>query len=225
MAKGSVLNAARDAALLLLIAMLHGSQSTRGSSETTADCAADSTVDESALNGGEDVVEVATVDTTNTRQRQDSSGVQGMGNGGWRRPSTEHKALDTGAVCNIKQVTLTTWQDRHFTPGGSIEPDGPIVIRVPVEDQAEFRYICTRAELLRRFGHKAVTLSSANSHSYDKLKVPFSEYVYTMIEPMGIRVSSVTSRTLAVHVCVSLQHSWCGFLMACLQFVWELPPR
>lgn len=109
--------------------------------------------------------------------------------GGWRNPPPEHERFDTGTMCSIERVPLRVWEERYAR--GSREPD-PVVIVAPRGHQHEFRTICARDELLRRFHNKIVTLSSANSHSYDKEKVEFGRYVHEMIDPVTSDVSRST---------------------------------
>lgn len=101
--------------------------------------------------------------------------------GGWRNPPPEHERFDTGTMCSIERVPLRVWEERYAR--GNPEPD-PVVIVAPRGYQHEFRTICARDELLRRFQNKIVTLSSANSHSYDKERVEFGRYVNEMIDPV-----------------------------------------
>lgn len=158
--------APRSTALLLFLLV-----STTASFEPTADCAVD-------LDGLPPA-------NPHTGSAADTGSVNG-----WRLTSAEHQHLDAGTLCNIERISLTEWRDRYMVGGETIEPAAPVVILMPQGRQAAFHKICARDELLRRFGGKIVTLSSANSHSYDKIKVPFDHYVNTMIDPVGTNVSN-----------------------------------
>lgn len=102
--------------------------------------------------------------------------------GGWGLPPDHHAALDTGTLCNIRRVTAAEWPSMFR----SLDQGVPVVITDYTANQnGPFRRICHRDELLRRYGSNTVTLSSANTHSYDKSKRPFSEYLEYTTTPIG----------------------------------------
>ncbi|XP_040566093.1 jmjC domain-containing protein 8 [Lepeophtheirus salmonis] len=58
----------------------------------------------------------------------------------------------------------------------------PFVLR-HVTNNAKFRALVNRDHLVKHWGHKTVTLSSANSYSYEKKKVLLEDYLETMMGP------------------------------------------
>lgn len=53
--------------------------------------------------------------------------------------------------------------------------------------------VTSRYELLERFADTTVTLSTANTFSYEKLEIPFAEYLDRMLEPRTLRDRGDTS--------------------------------
>lgn len=103
--------------------------------------------------------------------------------GGWGLPPDHHTVLDTGTLCNMRRVTAAEWPHMFR----SLDQDEPVVITdYRANQHGRFRQICHRDELLRRYGSNTVTLSSANTHSYDKSKRPFSEYLEYTTTPIGL---------------------------------------
>lgn len=50
-----------------------------------------------------------------------------------------------------------------------------------------------KANILESYGETIVTLSTANTHSYEKLEIPFKEYVETMLNPRELTDRGDTS--------------------------------
>ncbi|KAM8961621.1 jmjC domain-containing protein 8 [Pelodytes ibericus] len=61
----------------------------------------------------------------------------------------------------------------------------PVILR-GVTDNSEFRTLCSKQNLLREFGERQVRLSTANTYSYEKVDVPFREYVDHLLKPQDI---------------------------------------
>uniref|UniRef100_H2L3K5 Jumonji domain containing 8 n=1 Tax=Oryzias latipes TaxID=8090 RepID=H2L3K5_ORYLA len=60
----------------------------------------------------------------------------------------------------------------------------PLVLR-GLTDNTRFRLLCSRSSLLRDYGSRRVKLSTANTHSYRKVEVPFQEYVDVHLRPQS----------------------------------------
>ncbi|XP_065539769.1 jmjC domain-containing protein 8 isoform X3 [Lathamus discolor] len=58
----------------------------------------------------------------------------------------------------------------------------PVILQ-GLTDNSAFRALCTREKLLAAFGSSPVRLSTANTYSYRKVDVPFTEYVEQLLEP------------------------------------------
>lgn len=109
---------------------------------------------------------------------------------GWRAPPSHHLELDSD-VCNIPKVTLGEWQlyltDREAKRGkstGREQPIEPMIITYDVETlNAEFVRRCRKGELLRLYANSTITLSSANTHSYEKRATTLDTYLATMMAP------------------------------------------
>lgn len=94
--------------------------------------------------------------------------------------------------CTIPRVSVKEWM--QLAPSAD-NLDTPVVITGFFDNHMPggFADICTRTELLKRYGSKNITLASANSHSYDKQTTTFEKYVREMIEP--VTLESVAGNT------------------------------
>ncbi|MEE6497679.1 hypothetical protein FKM82_002807 [Ascaphus truei] len=61
----------------------------------------------------------------------------------------------------------------------------PVIIR-GITDNSAFRSLCTKQHLLEEFGERQVRLSTANTYSYEKVDVPFWEYVDHLLKPQDL---------------------------------------
>eukprot|EP00038_Savillea_parva_P025495 m.47944 g.47944 ORF g.47944 m.47944 type:complete len:351 (+) comp6942_c0_seq2:151-1203(+) len=163
-------------------------------------------------------------DSTDTHQGDTSTTQRtiGLNSGGWRLPPRHHRTLDAGTVCNMNRLAHASWLQRMDDTDGRYEPHEPVIITMPVMRQARFRDICHRTELLRRFGHKNVTLASANSHSYDKRSVLFETYVNSMLEPMDL---SAVARDTFYLFGDNDYNDWVNFTDHYARPVWGYPDR
>ncbi|XP_025225389.1 jmjC domain-containing protein 8 isoform X4 [Theropithecus gelada] len=74
-------------------------------------------------------------------------------------------------------------------PGSGEEGDGgwyafvrPVILQ-GLTDNSRFRALCSRERLLASFGDRVVRLSTANTYSYQKVDLPFQEYVEQLLHP------------------------------------------
>ncbi|KAM4698189.1 jmjC domain-containing protein 8 [Rhinophrynus dorsalis] len=58
----------------------------------------------------------------------------------------------------------------------------PVIIQ-GITDNSEFRSLCSKQHLLQEYGERQVRLSTANTYSYEKVDVPFREYVEHLLKP------------------------------------------
>lgn len=95
---------------------------------------------------------------------------------GWAGAPEEHRGLE--GACSIPRVSVAEWERRRVT--GVLEP---VVIETGLQRNLRFRRATQRAELLRRFGHTDIVLSSANTFSYAKKTVSLDHYLEHMMAP------------------------------------------
>uniref|UniRef100_A0A803TTF3 Jumonji domain containing 8 n=1 Tax=Anolis carolinensis TaxID=28377 RepID=A0A803TTF3_ANOCA len=69
----------------------------------------------------------------------------------------------------------------------------PVILQ-GITDNSEFQAQCTKEELLAKFGDRPIRLSTANTYSYQKVDLPFQEYVDQLLEPQDL--DSLGSETL-----------------------------
>ncbi|KAM5198254.1 jmjC domain-containing protein 8 isoform 2-T2 [Hipposideros larvatus] len=58
----------------------------------------------------------------------------------------------------------------------------PVILQ-GLTDNSRFRALCSRERLLASFGDNVVRLSTANTYSYQKVDIPFQEYVEQLLRP------------------------------------------
>jgi len=63
----------------------------------------------------------------------------------------------------------------------------PVIIR-GASDNAKLARLTSRKELIRAYGKSVVRLSTANTHSYDKVDTALSKYINEMMKPQSLRV-------------------------------------
>merc|ERR1719154_626181 len=61
----------------------------------------------------------------------------------------------------------------------------PVIVRDSTNIDL-FRALASKSSLLSSYGHTTVTLSSANTYSYDKKEITFKEYCDKHTGPQGI---------------------------------------
>nr|DBA19209.1 TPA: hypothetical protein GDO54_015075 [Pyxicephalus adspersus] len=61
----------------------------------------------------------------------------------------------------------------------------PVILQ-GLTDNSEFRNLCRKDHLLRSYGEHRVRLSTANTYSYDKVDVPFQEFVEHLLRPQDL---------------------------------------
>ncbi|XP_051023174.1 jmjC domain-containing protein 8 isoform X1 [Acomys russatus] len=67
--------------------------------------------------------------------------------------------------------------------GGALHSGAPSTPHILRFHAARFRALCSRENLLASFGDKVVRLSTANTYSYQKVDLPFQEYVEQLLHP------------------------------------------
>ncbi|XP_058536437.1 jmjC domain-containing protein 8 isoform X2 [Ochotona princeps] len=97
------------------------------------------------------------------------------GDGGWRRGDLGPPAEERCTVERRADLSYAEFVQRYAF-------QRPVVLR-GLTDNAKFRALCARQELLAAFGDRVVRLSTANTYSYRKVDLPFREYVERMLRP------------------------------------------
>uniref|UniRef100_A0A8C5KDV5 JmjC domain-containing protein 8 n=1 Tax=Jaculus jaculus TaxID=51337 RepID=A0A8C5KDV5_JACJA len=100
----------------------------------------------------------------------------GDGDGGWRRGAAE--VVTEEERCTVERradLTYAEFVQRY----AFLRP----VVLQGLTDNSRFRALCSREKLLASFGNNVVRLSTANTYSYQKVDLPFQEYVEQLLRP------------------------------------------
>jgi len=100
--------------------------------------------------------------------------------GGWKTYPSDMVAQP--GPCNI-DIKDTSFSLKQFLKEYSTSR--PFIVRDSSNNDL-FRALARKAELISSYGHTTVTLSSANSYSYEKVKMSFSEYCDKHTGPQSI---------------------------------------
>lgn len=101
------------------------------------------------------------------------------GDGGWQRrgPGTS-AAVAEEQRCTVERRADLTYAEfiQHYAFSR------PVILQ-GLTDNSRFRALCSRERLLASFGDNVVRLSTANTYSYQKVDIPFQEYVEQLLHP------------------------------------------
>jgi len=103
-----------------------------------------------------------------------------MSNGGWKTLPSE--LLVAPGPCNIPIRDSSLGQEEFLKEFAFTKP---VVVR-DVSNNDLFRALTERSRLLSDYGHTWITLSAANTHSYDKKKVTFTDYCHSYTGPQRL---------------------------------------
>ncbi|XP_072916501.1 jmjC domain-containing protein 8 isoform X2 [Hemitrygon akajei] len=107
--------------------------------------------------------------------------------GGWH---TDHATQMVGkGSCNVEVRDSLTYSEFIHRYAYS----RPVILRGFTQNE-HFRALCSKQRLLQKFGNHLVRLSTANTYSYQKVDVPFKEYVEHIMKPQSL--DSLGSDTL-----------------------------
>ncbi|XP_030781237.1 jmjC domain-containing protein 8 isoform X2 [Rhinopithecus roxellana] len=98
------------------------------------------------------------------------------GDGGWRPGGP-------GAVAEEERCTVERRSDLTYAEFVQQYAFVRPVILQGLTDNSRFRALCSREKLLASFGDRVVRLSTANTYSYQKVDLPFQEYVEQLLHP------------------------------------------
>nr|XP_014980657.2 jmjC domain-containing protein 8 isoform X6 [Macaca mulatta] len=98
------------------------------------------------------------------------------GDGGWRPGGP-------GAVAEEERCTVERRADLTYAEFVQQYAFVRPVILQGLTDNSRFRALCSRERLLASFGDRVVRLSTANTYSYQKVDLPFQEYVEQLLHP------------------------------------------
>ncbi|KAJ8253674.1 hypothetical protein COCON_G00202860 [Conger conger] len=118
--------------------------------------------------------------TSSGRLCPDGQNLVSDSDGGWT-VDPDHTLTDEGP-CNVD-----IW-DESLTYAQFIQQYAytkPVILR-GLSDNTKFRFLCSKANLLRNYGEKLVRLSTANTYSYQKVDVPFQEFVEHLLRPQAL---------------------------------------
>ncbi|XP_069503123.1 jmjC domain-containing protein 8 isoform X1 [Ambystoma mexicanum] len=97
--------------------------------------------------------------------------------GGWF--TNRYTAPQEEEYCSVER------RDASLTYAEFIEQyafSRPVILR-GITSNLAFQALCTKKMLLQEFGDRIVRLSTANTYSYEKVDVPFQEYVEHLLKP------------------------------------------
>ncbi|XP_006005586.1 jmjC domain-containing protein 8 isoform X1 [Latimeria chalumnae] len=100
--------------------------------------------------------------------------------GGWL--TSRYIALTGEGPCNV-EVKNSTLTYSEFIQKFAFSR--PVVIR-GITNNSEFQRLCSKRHLLEQHGDQMVRLSTANTYSYQKVDVPFREYVDHLLKPQSM---------------------------------------
>ncbi|XP_030649530.1 jmjC domain-containing protein 8 [Chanos chanos] len=109
--------------------------------------------------------------------------------GGWSQ-GVETRLNDEGD-CNIDIHNAESLSYTAFIQQYAYSK--PVILR-GVTDNTKFRFLCSKSHLLQEYGERTIRLSTANTHSYNKVDVRFEEFVKYLLTPQS--VDSLGSETL-----------------------------
>ncbi|XP_023584106.1 jmjC domain-containing protein 8 isoform X1 [Trichechus manatus latirostris] len=101
------------------------------------------------------------------------------GDGGWQRGGPGAPA----AVAEEERCTVERRADLTYAEFVQRYAFFRPVILQGLTDNTRFRALCSRERLLALFGDSVVRLSTANTFSYQKVDLPFQEYVEQLLHP------------------------------------------
>ncbi|KAM9785310.1 jmjC domain-containing protein 8 isoform X2 [Syngnathus typhle] len=104
----------------------------------------------------------------------------GDNDGGWWCGS--HLSVEDEGLCNLEVVDGSSLSLRHFLDSYAYRM--PVVI-TGLTDNAKFRSLCSKWNLLAGYGERQVRLSTANTYSYTKVDVSFRDYVNVLLRPQS----------------------------------------
>nr|XP_046270395.1 jmjC domain-containing protein 8 isoform X2 [Scatophagus argus] len=106
---------------------------------------------------------------------------QPSGDGGGWSLNSDFRLLDEGP-CNIDVWDRSSLSHQQFIERYAYSR--PVILR-GLTDNTRFRSLCSKSSLLEQYGDRRVRLSTANTHSYRKVDVPFQEYVDVLLRPQS----------------------------------------
>uniref|UniRef100_F6Q269 Jumonji domain containing 8 n=1 Tax=Mus musculus TaxID=10090 RepID=F6Q269_MOUSE len=139
------------------------------------------------------------------------------GEGGWKQNGLGiAAAVMEEERCTVERRAHITYSEfmQHYA---FLKP----VILQGLTDNSKFRALCSRENLLASFGDNIVRLSTANTYSYQKVDLPFQEYVEQLLQPqdpasLGNALLSATIPSPGNHPCLQLWN--------CRSWIWGTLP-
>nr|KAF6294807.1 jumonji domain containing 8 [Pipistrellus kuhlii] len=94
------------------------------------------------------------------------------GDGGWRRRGAAPAAVAEEERCTVERRADLSYAEfvQHYAFSR------PVILQ-GLTNNSRFRALCSRKRLLALFGDNVIRLSTANTYSYQKVDLPFQEYV------------------------------------------------
>lgn len=93
--------------------------------------------------------------------------------------------------CTIDKIPMESITEEQFQ-AFFVEAGRPVVLVRPEIDR-RFQELTTRENLLAKFGHLPVVLSSSNTFSYDKIEEPLAHYIHHRMDPQTLDAQAHTT--------------------------------
>ncbi|XP_005391678.1 PREDICTED: jmjC domain-containing protein 8 isoform X2 [Chinchilla lanigera] len=106
------------------------------------------------------------------------SSLEAADGGGWRQTGPGADVVLADERCTVERrsdLNYTEFVQRY----AFLRP----VILQGLTENSKFRALCSRESLLTTFGDHVVRLSTANTYSYQKVDLPFHQYVEQLLHP------------------------------------------
>ncbi|XP_076449955.1 jmjC domain-containing protein 8-like [Babylonia areolata] len=101
--------------------------------------------------------------------------------GGWYTEETKLLAQPGPCTVEIREAADLTQQEFISRYAYS----QPVIIR-GATDNTDFIFDCRKDNMLKKYGSKVIRLSSANTHSYQKLDMTLTKYVEEVLKPQTL---------------------------------------
>lgn len=102
----------------------------------------------------------------------------------WKQHDAKYDIIEDQGNCNIERVNHIT--NEEFLTNYAYNK--PVIISTENSNEY-FKQLCERYQLLKDYGDKKIVLSTANTHSYDKLEMTLEQYIENTLYPQDITES------------------------------------
>jgi len=104
-------------------------------------------------------------------------------NGGWLMNTNSSLLFDYEGPCNIERRDVESLSQFEFLERYAF--DAPVVLRLS-KTNLKTREFSQRSAMLNKYGENLIRLSTANTHSYNKVDVTLKYYVEELLRPQSL---------------------------------------